>query len=176
MTFLRILAGLGLLLAVLAGVAYLLPREITVERDISVAAPPEQVFPHVNSLKAMQAWSPWLERDPAVQVAFEGPEEGVGARMSWVSDQRDVGNGRQEIVESTDNAEVVSSLDFGDMGTAKAILALAPDGEGTVVTWGLVADMGNSPVGRWMGLAMDGMVGKDYEAGLAKLKALVESK
>ena len=60
--FLRLIAGLLLLVAVLAGVSFVLPREVTVERSTLVAASPEVVFPHVNSLKAMQGWSPWLER------------------------------------------------------------------------------------------------------------------
>ena len=43
------------------------------------------------------------------------------------------------------------------------------------MTWGLEADMGNAPVGRYMGLMMDRWVGGDFEAGLARLKALVEA-
>ena len=35
--------------------------------------------------------------------------------------------------------------------------------------------MGMNPMGRWMGLMMDGMVGADYDQGLANLKALVEA-
>jgi hypothetical protein len=47
-------------------------------------------------------------------------------------------------------------------------------GGGTVVTWGIDADMGNSPIGRWMGLMMDRWVGTDFEAGLTNLKTVVE--
>ena len=49
----------------------------------------------------------------------------------------------------------------------------AADG-GTEVTWGFETDLGMNPVGRWMGLMMDSWIGADYEAGLARLKALVE--
>jgi effector-binding domain-containing protein len=34
--------------------------------------------------------------------------------------------------------------------------------------------MGASPIGRYFGLMMDRMIGKDYERGLSRLKALVE--
>ena len=107
-------------------------------------------------------------------MTFEGPEEGVGAKMAWQSDERDVGSGAQEIVESVANEKVVTDLDFGGMGTAAASLTLEPEADGTRVTWGLVTDMGNNPAMRWMGLAMDRMVGKDYESGLENLKTLVE--
>ncbi len=40
--------------------------------------------------------------------------------------------------------------------------------------WGLNTDMGAGPVGRWAGLMMDGMIGPDYETGLARLQAAVE--
>ena len=35
-------------------------------------------------------------------------------------------------------------------------------------------NMGRNPVYRWMALFMDRMVGPDFEAGLANLKALAE--
>jgi hypothetical protein len=109
-----------------------------------------------------------------MQVTFEGPEAGVGNVMSWVSAKPEVGSGRQEITLSTPDARVESALDFGDMGTAQASFDLVPEGAGTRVTWGLVSDMGNNPIGRYMGLMLDRWVGADYEKGLAALKAKVE--
>jgi len=153
---------------------FLLPREVTVARSVEIDAPPEAVFPHVNSLKAGTEWSPWLSRDPEVLVGFSGPDEGVGARLDWESEQPDVGIGSQVITASVPNERVETDLDFGQMGTAKAAFVLEPASGGTRVTWDLVADMGSNPVGRWMGLMMDTWVGGDYETGLANLKALVE--
>lgn len=174
----RILRWIGIVVLVLAVVfvagAYLLPREVTIARSIEVDAPADQIFPHVNSMKATEEWSPWLERDPNVELTYSGPDEGVGATLVWASERQDVGVGTQVIVTSEPGKRVETDLDFGEMGTAKAAFILDPAGEGTSVTWTLVADMGNTPMGRWMGLMMDGLVGPDYEAGLAKLKALVE--
>jgi carbon monoxide dehydrogenase subunit G len=62
------------------------------------------------------------------------------------------------------------------MAPAGAYFDLEAEGEGTRVTWTVEMDMGNNPVGRWMGLMMDGMVGKDFDAGLANLKAKAEGK
>ena len=42
----------------------------------------------------------------------------------------------------------------------------------TRVTWTNEGDLGNNPMMRWMGLAMDRMVGNDFATGLANLKAL----
>jgi len=46
---------------------------------------------------------------------------------------------------------------------------------GTRLTWGFVTDTGFNPMMRWMGVMLDDWVGADYEAGLARLKALAEN-
>lgn len=172
--FKRIALGLLIVIAVFVAVSYLLPRHVIVERQVTIDAPPEEVFPFVNSLQSGTEWSPWTVRDPDMEVTFEGPEEGVGNTMVWRSDVDTVGNGRQEIVESIENERVDTLLDFGEMGTADAWIDLEDVGGGTQVTWGLDVDMGMNPIGRWMGLMMDRLVGPDYEAGLMNLQDIVE--
>lgn len=163
----------GLVAVVVIG-GLLLPRHVTVSRSVEIAAAPDVIFPHFNSLRATQAWSPWLSIDPDVEVTFDGAEAGVGAKMAWQSDDPNVGQGSQEITASIPNQAVETALDFGAMGTATARFDLTPAGENTTLTWSLVTDMGAGPVGRWMGLMMDGVIGPDYERGLANIKALVE--
>ena len=171
----RLISVIIILGALLIGASYLLPQVVTVSRSVEIASEPSVVFPYVNALSETQKWSPWLERDPNVVVNYSGPASGVGNAMTWQSDVDTVGNGAQEITESVENERVVTALDFGDMGTAEAAFILTPSGEATQVTWTLVTDMGTNPIGRYMGLMMDSWVGADYEAGLANLKALVES-
>ena len=175
MKILKWLAGIVLaLIVVFVGGAYLLPREVGAERSITVAASPEEVFPHLNSLKAFNEWSPWSGRDPDMVPAFSGPEEGVGATMTWESEQRDVGSGTQTITVSDPGKHIETALDFGEMGTATAWFDLEAEGAGTKVTWSFQTDMGLNPIARWIGLGMDDWVGADYEQGLANLKARVE--
>lgn len=169
-----LLIGVAALIAILVLVAYLLPREVTVMRQTVIEAPPESVFPWVSSLQKAAEWSPWMGLDPDLQVTYEGPPEGVGNKMSWVSQKSEVGSGTQEITASVPNEKVETALDFGDMGVAKAAILLSPEGNGTKVTWTLVSDMGMNPMGRYIGLMLDSWVGKDYEKGLANLKLKVE--
>jgi Polyketide cyclase / dehydrase and lipid transport len=171
----RLVAALVAVAAVLVGVAYLLPREVTVTRDTVIEAPRGQVFPHLNSLQKVAEWSPWSDMDPDMRVEFAGPEQGPGNRMTWSSADPAIGEGSQEIIASLPDQRVETALDIGGMGIVTSWLVLRPDGDGTRVTWGLEADMGNAPVGRYMGLMMDQWVGGDFEAGLARLKALVEA-
>ena len=171
----KLLIGVAAVAAILVAVSYLLPRNVTVERTAQINAPAEAIFPYLNSMAETQKWSPWLDRDPDVVVVFEGPEAGVGNRMSWTSQVDTVGSGTQIITVSIPDERVETALDFGEMGTATALLVLDGDGDVTDVTWGLAKDMGMNPIARYMGLMMDGWVGPDYEAGLDKLKALVEA-
>jgi Polyketide cyclase / dehydrase and lipid transport len=171
----RLVAALVAVAAVLVGVAYLLPREVTVTRDTVIEAPRGQVFPHLNSLQKVAEWSPWSDMDPDMRVEFAGPEQGPGNRMTWSSADPAIGEGSQEIIASLPDQRVETALDIGGMGIVTSWLVLRPDGDGTRVTWGLEADMGNAPVGRYMGLMMDQWVGGDFEAGLARLKELVEA-
>jgi effector-binding domain-containing protein len=113
--------------------------------------------------------------DPNAKYTYSGPVTGVGAKMSWVGDPKSVGSGSQEIVESRPYELVKAALDFGDQGKATAQFVLAKEGSGTRVTWGFDTDLGMNPVARYFGLMFDSMIGKDYEKGLAGLKALAES-
>ena len=171
----RIIVVLLVAVAVAVGAAYLLPRTVEVARSTVIEASPQTIFPLVNDLQAAQRWSPWLTKGAEVDLAYQGPEAGEGQVLTWHSEDAAIGSGTQTIVESVEGELVRTSLDFGDNGTGEAQIRLDPQGEATEVTWSLDADMGNNPIGRYMGLMMDDWIGPDYEEGLALLKDLAEN-
>ncbi|WP_346836911.1 SRPBCC family protein [Microbulbifer sp. SAOS-129_SWC] len=166
---------LFLFLALLVLAGFLLPREVTLERSAYVTRPPQAVFPYANDLRKFNLWSPWYQLDPAARYQFSGPRTGVGASMTWHSDNPNVGNGAQTITASEPPSLVRTQLDFGKQGRALSEMQLRPQGSGTNVTWRFSTDMGAGPVARWMGLLVKKMVGQSYERGLAKLKDVVEA-
>lgn len=170
----KILLGFLVLVVALVLIGFLLPSTAHVERSTTIEAPPATVFALVNSFRSFNKWSPWADRDPETEYLFEGPEIGVGARMSWSSENPQVGVGSQEITLSEPHSRVESQLDFGPQGTAQAFFALEPVEVGTRVTWGFDTDFRMNLISRYMGLMFDNWIGADYEAGLAKLKALAE--
>ncbi len=170
----KIVGFLIVLVVVLLAVGVMLPHDVKLERKILIAAPPEKVFPHINNFKRFNDWSPWATRDPSTVFGFEGPDDGVGAKMMWKSDHPDVNSGIQEITESVDGERVHTALDFGKWGTATASFVLAAKDGGTEVTWGFQADAGNNLMKRYFGLFYDRWIGPEYEKGLASLKELVE--
>lgn len=152
-----------------------LPSSVHVERSILIRAPQATVYVLVNGFQNFNRWSPWFELDPDANFTYEGPQEGVGARMSWRSEQRNVGTGSQEIVVSEPYDLVRTHLDFETQGTAEAYFELEPTDEGTNITWGFDTDFGWDLIGRYFGLMFDSMLGNEYENGLANLKEIAEA-
>lgn len=165
-------ALLGLFLVFVAG-GYALPDKAHVERQSVINATPEKVFAVVSDLRQSKDWSPWFGLDPSMKVTYEGAGPGVGQKMSWISNDPNVGSGSQETVEFITNERLVAALDFGEMGKARASVLLAPEGAGTKVAWLFDSDLNSLPE-RWFGLMFDRWIGADYEKGLANLKAHVE--
>lgn len=108
-----------------------------------------------------------------MQRTLNGPESGVGAAYAWKGN-KDVGEGRMEIVESVPSSRIRIKLDFISPFEAhnQVEFTLTPSDGGTQVIWTM---SGPSPfVSRLMGIFMDmdAMIGKDFETGLASLDTL----
>ncbi len=167
----RVLLTLLILLAV---IGLLLPASAQVERSIVIDAPAGKIFPHVNGMQAFHAWSPWSDIDPETRYRFDGPEQGVGSRMSWESGDNRVGQGSQEITNSIADQRVDTRLEFGDKGNGNASFLLEPEGQATRVRWQFATEFGWDLFGRYVGLMLDSMIGASYDKGLAELKTRVE--
>lgn len=170
-----ILLVLGALVVVLIAVIAMQPSTFAIERAIDIAAPPEVVFAHLESPRAMDVWSPWVKMDPQQTLTHEGPETGVGAIESWEGPQ--IGAGRLTITGVSPNEEVEIRLEFTKpmKATNRALFTLTPAGEGTRVAWRMEGT--NNFVGKAASLVMnmDETVGGTFERGLADLKVLAEA-
>lgn len=173
----KILIGVVVVIGALAAYIALQPSDFAVSRSATFAAPAPAVFAQVNELRKWKAWSPWAKKDPNAKETYEGPAAGTGSVMSWAGN-KDVGEGRMTIVESQPNALVRFKLEFFKpfAATNSAEFAFKEEAGRTAVTWTMRGQ--NNFVGKAMCLVfdMDKMVGGDFEAGLAGIKALVERK
>ncbi len=161
------------LIALFAGIGLLLPSAFKVQRSVEIAAPAERVYPLVAAPAQWRSWTVWNQRDPAMAIQYAGPPAGAGASWSWQS--KTEGNGKMDFTEAVENQRIAYRLSFPDMGMeSKGLVMIEPAGSGVRVTWTNEGDMGASPVNRWFGLAMDRLVGPDFEGGLANLKKLAE--
>ena len=163
------------LIALLLLYAATRPNALRVQRTVRMKATPERVFASINDLHAWTAWSPWEKLDPAMKRTYSGPAGGVGAVYEWDGNS-DVGAGRMEIIEATPPTKLVVKLDFLKpiAGHDTAEFTLDPKGDSTDVTWAMY---GPTPyIGKLIGVfvSMDKMIGKDFDNGLAGLRAGVE--
>ena len=163
------------LVAGVLGVAAMRPSEFSVQRSVSIRAPAEKIFLMIDDFRQWPAWSPWERLDPTMKRTLSGAPSGPGAVYEWDGTGK-VGAGRMEIKEATMPSQVGIQLDFIRPFEGHNItdFALAPRGDATEVTWLM---HGPAPfVSKLMGLFvdMDAMIGKDFDAGLANLKAAAE--
>ncbi|HWA33616.1 MAG TPA: SRPBCC family protein [Cyclobacteriaceae bacterium] len=169
------IVGIILLVAVIAfgiGVA-MQPLKGHVEQSIVINAPPSTVYKTVNTYKNFSAWAPWAKMDPGAKYAFEGPEEGVGAKMSW--DGEKTGKGSQWIEESIPDQKVKCAMAFeGFDDTAYSEFILTPKGGGTTLTW-TYDGVNKGITGKAMWMFMGTMLNDQYTQGLADLKTYVEN-
>lgn len=171
----KIALGLALLIAGILLYAATLPDTVKFQRSASIKAAPETIFPLIADLKAWRGWSPYETKDPAMKRTYEGAESGKGAAYAWDGNS-EVGAGRMEIL-AAEPRDITIRLDFlkpfETHNTAR--FTLAPKGDATDVTWSME---GPCPyVARVISLFvdMDRMIGRDFEAGLAQLKAKAEA-
>ena len=163
-----------LIMAVL-GLAATKPDTFRVERTATILAPPDKVFALINDFRQWGLWSPWEKLDPSMKRTFSGPASGKGAIYAWEGSGK-VGAGRMEITEPTPPTKVVIKLDFIKPfeGHNIAEFTLTPQGAATQVNWAM---HGPTPfVSKVVQVfaSMDSLICKDFEAGLANLKAAAE--
>ena len=156
--------------------AYVLPRQPEVSRSIDIAIPRAALFPLIADLRHLPDWSPLLAADPDVAVTFTGPLDGVGQTVSWESKLPEVGSGAETITAIAPDSSVEMSVALAGQPSTTAWFRLAEKGPTqTTVVWGYRRDVGFNPVDRYRGLAIDGVVGPDYERGLKRLKVFAET-
>jgi uncharacterized protein YndB with AHSA1/START domain len=165
-----VLGGLAGLLVLFLVVGFLLPGTWSTKRSTEIDAPPQAVFPWLDSPRAWTRWTPdW----PASGLVVAGPAHGVGATMSW--NDPNVGDGRFEVVEADAPRAVRYRVEVqkGTMRTDGTLLLQGHDGH-TLLTWHEQGDFGHNPLMGYWARAMKRSQGAQLQKDLAKLKALVE--
>lgn len=171
----RIVLIVAALIAGFAVYIALQPSEYRVERSVTIDAPASEVFANVNDFRKWEAWSPWAKLDPNAKVAFEGPEAGQGAVMTWDGNDN-VGAGKMTLIESKPDEAVKIKVEFTRPfeGGTNSDFSFAPNGDQTDVTWAMSGT--HNFVEKAFCLVMNGleMMGNDLEKGLTKLKSVIE--
>ena len=170
----KIIIAIAVLIAAVLILAATRPDTFSVQRAMLIKAPPGKIFPLINDFHNWGAWSPWEKLDLAMKKTHSGAASGKGAVYAWEGNNK-VGHGSMEITESSP-VKIIMKLDFIKPfeGHNIAEFTLQAQGDVTHVQWLM---HGPSPyMTKVIGLFcnMDNLIGKDFEAGLANMKAVTE--
>ncbi|WP_372482944.1 SRPBCC family protein [Elizabethkingia anophelis] len=153
---------------------FVLGKKYHYEKSITINATPDKIWPHINSMKALNEWSPYMSLDPDMKRTYSGTSGEVGDTFMWESNKKEAGTGEQKLIEIVLGQSVKTSLHFikPNEGLGVANLALNSEGNQTKVTWSLDTEM-NYPM-NLMKLFMDGFMDDAYGRGLKSLKEISE--
>lgn len=166
-----VIAFVGLIAALIA-IAYTLPAEYSVSREVTIKASPEQVYSNLLDLRKWADWTVWYQNDPEMTTEYTGVTGNVGSAMEWKSQTQ--GSGKLTLTKISPNQRLEYTLKFPEFNPSLGKVILTPVGEETKVVWSDDGNLGNNPLNRWFGLLLDDMIGGDFQAGLNNLKALSE--
>lgn len=162
------------LVAAVLAIAMTKPDSFRVERKIGIKSSPSKVFPLIDDFHNWSSWSPWERMDPAMRRTYSGAASGKGAVYEWEGNSK-VGKGRMEITEASPS-KVTIKLDFLKPfeGHNVAEFILEPQSDSTSVTWAMYGPAPFFSKVMQVFMSMDKMIGKDFDSGLANLKAIAE--
>jgi hypothetical protein len=149
--------------------------EFTYVRETHIDADPARVHALINDFHNWVQWSPWEDVDPALEREYSGAEQGVGAHYAWRGNRK-AGEGSMEIVGSNPN-RIDIRLSFLKPWKAQndVTFAITPDNGGSDVAWSMSGENKGMAALFAKLFNMEKLLGKDFEKGLARLKAAAES-
>ena len=164
-------------------------KPYTVTRSVLIEASPERIRSLLTDFHSWVRWSPWEDIDPDMTRTYGEVERGVGAAYAWAGNSK-AGKGTMRIT-GDEPALTTIALTFEKPFPAQNVIEFAytpePSGSGeesaagpdgipaTRVEWRMHGEL--NLLMRLFALIkpMDGLVGPDFERGLARLKSDVEA-
>ncbi|MES2617503.1 MAG: GyrI-like domain-containing protein [Bacteroidota bacterium] len=169
-----VLLGIIVIACVYAAV---LPSTYTVERSTVINSDEASVWTGINKFSSFKQWNPWGKLDTTAKITLGGEDGTVGSSYAWDSQNEDVGAGIMTITNvlpaKMNEYELKFTKPWESVQQCKMAMEKAEGGY--KVSWSMTGEQ--NFIMKLMGIfvgGMDGMIGKDFEAGLAELKKLTE--
>lgn len=161
------------LLLILLLAAMVMPKDLLIKRNVIVKAPKATVFNQIKYFKNWVNWSPWVAKEPAMNILYLGDDGEVNSSYQWKGDE--MGKGVMTNTGITDQ-KLGFQLHFIEPwdGNAEGSLEVKDLNNGTSeVTWNMV-NHGSFPMNA-LNFLTEYIIGKDFEHGLQLLKTYCES-
>ena len=175
----KVLKWIGIILVVLIAVFLIFSAsqagKIELEESITINAPAEQVYAEIADFRKWKAWSTWAQLDSNMKSEFSEEMGVVGAWNQWWSDNPQVGNGRQEVIEIRENEYTKVALNFEGMEEAVHAEMILEEVEGaTKLRWTFEGNDMPFYLG-WLNAMIEPALRINYQSSLKNLKEYIEA-
>jgi hypothetical protein len=170
------LSGLIFLLLI---IPLFIDGKYSIEREVTIQRPLEEVFGYIKYLKNQDNFSVWAKIDPNMKKEYTGTDGTVGFVSAWDSENKDAGKGEQKIVNLIENKQIDYELHFIKPfeSTDQAYMTTAAVNDSvTTVKWGMKGEMKYPMNMMLLFMDMEKMLAPDFENGLSNLKSILEQK
>ncbi|MCX6230328.1 MAG: SRPBCC family protein [Bacteroidetes bacterium] len=171
---LSILFGLILLLLIIAAFT---KKDFNCEKEIQINQPKQKVFDYIRLLKNQDNFSKWASMDPNMKKTYSGEDGTIGFISAWESNNKNVGQGEQEIINIIEGLRIDFKIRFIKPFKSFAdsyMITEELDSNQCRVKWGFESRF-NYPMNLMLLFSdMDKMIGKDFLTGLTNLKNILE--
>jgi len=171
-TLLLALAGMaGLILLT----ALFLRRDFTVEREVVINRPKDEVFDFIKFLKNQEFYSTYATMDPAIKKEYRGADGTPGFISIWKSNRKELGRSEHEIKKITEGERIDIEIRFTEPFNAVHPAYMTTEKLAACRT--LVRSGYNGRLNFPMNLAcifIKQKIGRDIETSLDNLKIILE--
>jgi effector-binding domain-containing protein len=170
-SFLGISLAILVLIVLIAG--FVQPKDLSIERSVSINASHNVVFNQIKFFKNWPNWSPMVDKEPNVKIIYLGSDGQLGSSFQWKGD--DLGEGEISNMGII-NHRLDYAVHFLNPWESKADGSFITEDLGnnsSRVTWKMVKH-GTFPFNAF-NYFIDIIIGKDFENGLSLLKQYAEN-
>ena len=175
--FFGIIIVLAAIVVVLLLIGVFVKNDYSVGREIVVNKPKAEVFSYLKLLKNQNKFSAWGSLDPNMKTEYHGTDGTEGFISAWKSENKNVGEGAQEILKIVDGERIDYELRFLKpfKSTSYAYLTTAAvDSNQTRIHWEFNGKMKYPGNLMLLFMNMEKMIGNDLDKGLQNLKITLE--
>jgi hypothetical protein len=172
----RILIGIVALVAIVLITAAFVKKDYSVEREIVINKPRQQVFDYIKHLKNQDQYSTFTMKDPGMKKEFKGTDATVGFIYAWDGNS-EAGKGEQEIKKITQGERVDVELRFVKPMEGKAdayMITEALNENQTKIKWGFSSRMPYPFNVIRLFMSVENMMGKELSTSLGNIKTNLE--
>jgi uncharacterized protein YndB with AHSA1/START domain len=150
--------------------------EYTIEKEITINKPVQEVFNYVRLVRNQENFNKWVMADPAMKKEFRGTDGTVGFVYAWDSNKRG-GKGEQEIIKILDGKRVDFELRFEKPFKSTSYSWITTESSGsnqTRVQWTFRGTFNYFMKVIHTLFNMKKFLGRDLQASLVNLKNILE--